>query len=394
MSSDESEVLGTPGRDAMSPTSQYGRPGQPPLTIDPGAETAAEARKPRRIIRSTLSATARSTADMVSAAGAVVQAVSKEAATAAAHVVLYPVGLIAEHERSVDPRYRMDNLTPVTRGLIMGDIEAHGTPIVLVHGLVDNRSAFAVLRRAMRRRGFGRVSTVNYSPLTTDIPSAAARLGRHIERICAQSGYEKVHVVGHSLGGVIARYYVQRQGGDRRCDTLVTIGSPHSGSALARLFPFFVAKQLSPGARVISDLAKPAHCGTRFVAIWSDFDEVIIPQRNAMLTHPDLDVTNIRVHGVGHLALLVDYDAIRPVLEALSGRGAKDPNWNRPRATTPASPLRGIQDTRRRNQAAPAYSTPAYPTNANAHASAAQPEPPMDPVTQVREARRRAAGHS
>ena len=47
---------------------------------------------------------------------------------------------------------------PVQRGLVIGDVEAAGTPILLVHGMVDNRSIFTLLRRGLRRRGFGRVS--------------------------------------------------------------------------------------------------------------------------------------------------------------------------------------------------------------------------------------------
>ena len=42
---------------------------------------------------------------------------------------------------------------------MIGDVEAAGTPILLVHGMVDNRSIFTLLRRGLRRRGFGRVLT-------------------------------------------------------------------------------------------------------------------------------------------------------------------------------------------------------------------------------------------
>ena len=64
------------------------------------------------------------------------------------------------------------------RGLLMGDVVAAGTPIILVHGLVDNRSIFTLLRRALRRRGFGRVITLNYSPFTQDVRQVAKRLVR------------------------------------------------------------------------------------------------------------------------------------------------------------------------------------------------------------------------
>ena len=50
----------------------------------------------------------------------------------------------------------------------------------------------------------------------------------------ANSGYERIHVIGHRLGGLIARYFVQRLGGDAQVHTLVTLGTPHQGTQLAR----------------------------------------------------------------------------------------------------------------------------------------------------------------
>jgi len=247
----------------------------------------------------------------------------EEVAWLAAHAAMYPVGLLAERTDFEDPRYRIDTLSPVIRGLITGDINASGRPVLLVHGIGDNRSAFSLLRRTLRRRGFGRVSTINYSPLTSDIRQAAADLGRHVERVCDQSGYEQVFLVGHSLGGVIARYYVQCQGGDERVHTLVTLGSPHAGTHLARLAPLVrVCRQLQPGSDVMTELAAPApDCKTRFVAIYSDRDEVVLPNHSAALDHPDLSVTRIAMHGVGHLALLVNRAVMHAVAGALGDRG-------------------------------------------------------------------------
>jgi triacylglycerol lipase len=236
----------------------------------------------------------------------------------AAHAALYPAGVLAERAAVSDPRHRIDTLPPIMRGLILEDIAAAGTPIVLVHGIGDNRSAFAVLRRTLRRRGFGRISTVNYSPLTSDIREAAKYLARHVDRVRAQTDYEHVFVVGHSLGGVIARYYVQCLGGDAHVNILVTLGSPHAGTQLARLAPLGVARQLRPGSDVMAELADPCQCRTRFVAIYSDRDEVVVPNSSARLDHPDLIVSRVKVHGVGHLSLLVDRDVVLRVAEALS----------------------------------------------------------------------------
>jgi predicted alpha/beta hydrolase family esterase len=266
-------------------------------------------------------------------------ATGEELAWLAAHAVTYPGGLLAERAALEDPRYRIDTLSPLMRGLITGDINAAGRPILLVHGIGDNRSAFSVLRRTLRRRGYGRISTINYSPLTSDIRRAAADLGRQIERICAQTGYEQVYLVGHSLGGVIARYHVQCQAGDKRVHTLVTLGSPHAGTQLARLAPLApLARQLRPGSELMRELAAPAPCcTTRFVAIYSNRDEVVLPRHSARLEHPDLSVTRLEVRGVGHLALLVNGAVMHAVAAALAAREAGDAWADTTAAQSPAS---------------------------------------------------------
>lgn len=238
----------------------------------------------------------------------VLRGVGAEVGWLAAHVVLYPLGALAERTSAPDDPIRLDDLPPLRRGVLtrelVGGIEAASAPILLVHGIGDNRSVFTVLRRSLRRRGLGEVHTVNYSPLTSDVRVAARSLGRRVEQLCERTGYDRVHVIAHSLGGVVARYYVQRLGGDERVHTLVTLGAPHLGTSAARAVPFRLCRQLRPGSDLITELASPApDCRTRFVAVWSDLDQVIRPVRNARLDHPDLDLANVRVRGVGHLSL-------------------------------------------------------------------------------------------
>ncbi len=235
------------------------------------------------------------------------------------HVALYPWGLLEERSRPDTAGYSLGGLRPVHRGLIVGDVEAAGTPILLVHGVVDNRSVFAVLRRGLRRRGFGRVSALNYSPLTEDVREVALRVGSAVEAICEETGYERIHLVGHSMGGLVARYYVQCMGGDERVHTVVTLGAPHAGTQPARLVPHPVARQLRPGSEVVRELAEPAPgCRTRFVAFWSDHDELIIPHASARIEHPDLRVRNVLVQGVGHISLPIDGRVVREICTTLA----------------------------------------------------------------------------
>lgn len=245
--------------------------------------------------------------DLALAASRTAKAAAIELTWIGAHVALYPLGLLDEKTRSPADRYSLRDLPPGQRGLMISDVEAAGTPIILIHGVVDNRSIFTVLRRGLRRRGFGRVQSLNYSPLSDDVRDVADRLQGAVETLCAETGYERVHLIGHSMGGLVARYYVQRMGGDQRVHTLVTLGSPHSGTYAARLVPHPVARQLRPGSELITELAEPCPgCLTRFVAFWSDLDQVVIPSSSARLEHPDLISRNVFISGVGHLSLPID----------------------------------------------------------------------------------------
>ncbi len=242
-----------------------------------------------------------------------------ELAWVSAHALLYPLGTRTEPVRP-DVRYRPGMQPPAVRALFASDPLAARIPVLLVHGFVDNRSVFAVMRRSLRRRGFTSVCSWNYSPLLSDVAQGARDLGRHIERLCEQTGHDRIHVVGHSLGGLIARYSVQMQGGDRRVERLVTLGTPHQGSLWAHVLPTPLVRQLRPGSDVLRTLDRPAPgCRTPLTAIYSDLDQVVVPTSSGRCEHPDLAVRNVLVHGVGHMSLPIHRSVVDEVAATLAG---------------------------------------------------------------------------
>lgn len=237
----------------------------------------------------------------------------------AAHLAGYPFGVMAEQVERADRGYRIEHLSPHRRGLLVSDIEAAGTPILMIHGLIDNRSIFTLLRRGLRSRGFDHLTTLNYSPIVSDIRVAAAHLGEEVERIVAETGYERIHIIGHSLGGLIARYYVTRLGGDERVHTLVTLGTPHGGTYAAYAWPTRLVAQMRPDSGLIAELRKPVpDCRTRFIAYWSDLDQLVFPQHNAAIDHRDLRARNIALHGVGHVSLPILGSVVHGISAALA----------------------------------------------------------------------------
>ncbi|MFJ9000791.1 esterase/lipase family protein [Streptomyces sp. NPDC102359] len=259
------------------------------------------------------------------------KATALELAILAGHVLLYPAGIIQER-RGPDR-----SALPAPEGTAQLPVRAK-PPVVLLHGFIDNRSVFVLLRRSLAQHGRQQIESLNYSPLTCDIRTAAELLGRHIEQVCERTGSTRVDVVGHSLGGLIARYYVQRLGGDRRVRTLVTLGTPHSGTRVAPLANAHpIVRQMRPGSPVLEELAQPAPgCRTHFVAFWSDLDHIMDPLETACVEHPDLTAVNVRVSGVGHLALPVHPAVATGIRQALDTARPGEPSDGRANGLTVA----------------------------------------------------------
>jgi pimeloyl-ACP methyl ester carboxylesterase len=253
---------------------------------------------------------------------AALRAAVLEAVIFTGHLVLYPSGIVQERvTEAVLPGQR----DPADADTLRLPTESR-PPVLLLHGFADNRSVFVLLRRTLGRHGGPRIESFNHSPLTCDIRRAAEILSRRVEDLCERTGHARVDVVGHSLGGLIARYYVQRLGGDSRVRTLVTLGTPHSGTRavpLADAHP--IVRQMRPGSDLIEELRAPAPgCRTRFVSFWSDLDQMMVPVETARLDHPDLDAWNVRVTGIGHLALPVHPAVAEGVRQALDATGTVD----------------------------------------------------------------------
>jgi pimeloyl-ACP methyl ester carboxylesterase len=271
------------------------------------------------------------------------RAFAVEIAILTGHLALYPTGILQERPPVPAPQPppdspgapdvpdvpdvpgAPDDAVPAALGDAAVPVPGLGTtprrPVLLLHGLADNRSVFARLRRTLRRAGWTEVYALNHSPLTRDARTAAAALGAYVERIAQTTGRAELDLVGHSLGGLIGRYYVQRLGGDARVRNLVTLGTPHGGTrAVPLLTSHPLIRQMRPNSELITELAEPAPgCRTRFTAFWSDFDEVIDPLESARIDHPDLTARNVRVPGIGHLTLPVHAAVAAGVRTALSG---------------------------------------------------------------------------
>ena len=284
--------------------------------------------------------------------------VLREVALCGFNIATYPLGV-----RPGRPSWEAEDerASVLARARLALNPQLAATPVILVHGYVHNRSAFLAMSRQLRRAGFRYVDGFNYNALTDGIPQSAARLGAEIERVLEATGAEKVMVIGHSMGGVVTRYYVQELGGEDTVDTVVTLGSPHEGTLSSYLGYGPAAGQLRPGSGLLSDLERSARpSGVRWIAYWADLDQLVAPIGNARLRNPALRAHNVRVRYTGHMSLLTSQFVIRDVVAHLS-----EPDLHR--AAEDVAPL-ATAGQRQRRAATRTASGDAVPAAATAEA--------------------------
>jgi len=114
----------------------------------------------------------------------------------------------------------------------MATMPARAT-VVCVHGLWMTGVDMSLLRRRIRRCGFD-VRQFTYPSIRADVKTNAERLQRFISTLEAGT----IHLVGHSLGGLVIRQTVHelsQTADERRIGRIVTLGTPHNGSRVAQV---------------------------------------------------------------------------------------------------------------------------------------------------------------
>jgi len=187
-------------------------------------------------------------------------------------------------------------------------------PVLLVHGVLVNDGVWIAFRRYLSRRGIRPIYTINYGPPLADIELFAEQLERKIEAIRAATGAERVVLIGHSMGGLVARAYLRRCGG-ARVARLITLGAPHHGSVFAFLFPGRDLAQMHPGNPWLAELNRDeaAAAPAPIVSIWSRHDSMVAPQASSELANAE----NVALIGVAHNALLADAEVRRRTVQEI-----------------------------------------------------------------------------
>jgi triacylglycerol esterase/lipase EstA (alpha/beta hydrolase family) len=168
----------------------------------------------------------------------------------------------------------------------------------------------------LRLRGLSPVYAFDYES-SAGVEQGAIALKRFLRRH-VRGG--RIDLVCHSLGGLVARVYLQQLGGARRVDRCITLSTPHRGTYGAYWMPSRVGRELRPDSPLMQRLAATPAATPRvqFTSIVAGSDNMVLPRVFAV--HEQW----VHVPDVGHLGMLFSPRVFRAVVEALHSRMSGD----------------------------------------------------------------------
>lgn len=217
--------------------------------------------------------------------------VAQEALAFMASALLYPFGI----RRSVAP-------TPRQR---------RQRTVVLVHGYLCNPSIFLPMSGYLRYRGVRQILPFGYA--STEGVERGAMALRQFLRENVRGG--EIDLVCHSMGGLVARCYMQELGGARRVEQCVTLGTPHSGTYNSYWLNSRVGRELRPDSAILRRLRESgAACeDVRMLSIIGGSDNLVIPRIFA--AHAE----ELHMPDLGHMAMMYSPKVWRAVSDYLQG---------------------------------------------------------------------------
>jgi len=183
-----------------------------------------------------------------------------------------------------------------------------------------------VLARRLRRRGFT-VHAFSYPSVRADLTTNAARLARYLDAVDAGT----VHLVGHSLGGILIRALFHFHP-NQKPGRIVTLATPHGGSRVAQHLSRYALWRRAMGKGVAQLLAGASRawtppreigaiCGTRSIGLGRMLYRGLPRPNDGLLTVKESAYPGAREHlvlRVSHTGMMFSRIAAKQVANFLA----------------------------------------------------------------------------
>lgn len=193
------------------------------------------------------------------------------------------------------------------------------TGVLLLHGYFCNRGIWTPWLRQLRQRRVPCMA-LTLTPAFGSIDSYHRAIDEAVQDLTRLTGRPPL-LVGHSMGGLSARAWLAGQADAKAADTrvagVITIGTPHHGTWMARFGLTTNTRQMRPGSDWLRALAarEPAERRARFTCFYGHADNIVFPASTATLAGAD----NRHLSGVAHVQMLFEPAVFAEVLRRVCG---------------------------------------------------------------------------
>jgi triacylglycerol esterase/lipase EstA (alpha/beta hydrolase family) len=177
--------------------------------------------------------------------------------------------------------------------------------VILLHGFLSNRGLWNPWMRRLNESNVDFVC-VNLEPLFGSINNYVALIEKAVRQAEQLSDVKPV-VICHSMGGLALRkWLVSHRDARQRVQQIVTIGTPHSGTWMAKFLLSTNGREIWSGSQWLAELVaqekelRPDDTYAGFVCWYSNCDNMVVPASSGKLSGAD----NRKIVGIGHLALI------------------------------------------------------------------------------------------
>lgn len=192
--------------------------------------------------------------------------------------------------------------------------------VLLVHGFVCNRGVWNGWMPRLQAQGVPYLA-VTMEPVLASIDRHVVSIEAAVQRLEQTTGLAPL-LVAHSMGGLSVRRWLAEQP-PSRVHGVVTLGSPHQGTALAALAFSSNGRQVRRNSPWLQTLAareaqsrerEPGGAYVGFTCLYGNCDNVVFPPRTATLPGAD----NRLVAGAAHVAMVDRAEAWQTVQQRLA----------------------------------------------------------------------------
>jgi pimeloyl-ACP methyl ester carboxylesterase len=163
-------------------------------------------------------------------------------------------------------------------------------PLVYLHGLGGDETSLASFKTALDLAMPGRYDDEGekpnlvlhgYDSINRSLPTLGGELDAVVGKLLKTSGFKKVDIVAHSMGGLVTRTFLTRNGASGKVRKFVMLSTPNEGVPLAYLATlatdFVVPATLPEEAQDLADLLLDANSKAALRNFYPDYDWLAVP---------------------------------------------------------------------------------------------------------------------